>query len=288
MDYLYLDHNVFIECLTNDTLLQILCTLRNRGIHCVYSPAHIEEIYKEVVANPSYVQKKDRLFAIINATTSNTEVLPIIDSSKALVIKHETPQECYNRVSGIDTTQRVESDSLKKFNIDTSNYKPLMKNAKYTNISNQNANDIWEWKEIKDIILQLNNNIVQIINNYNSSLDVIMLKLMGIDKTIPLTFKFEKGNYPNVLCKNHTQLEFTIEILFRVLNYFGYWSEKEKKAVSGTHDVSHAIYGSISKYLITADKRFAKKCEAVYAFLGIGTKVIFCKQENYIEMINNL
>ena len=61
-------------------------------------------------------------------------------------------------------------------------------------------------------------------------------------------------------------------MLFNLLNYIGYNYEKEqRKAISGTHDISHAIYAT-----------------EAYSFLGAKTTVIYCKQQDIIDVWNDL
>ena len=40
--------------------------------------------------------------------------------------------------------------------------------------------------------------------------------------------------------------------------------------------------------LLTMDYRFAQKCKAVYSFLGAKTTVIYCKQQDIIDVWNDL
>ena len=82
-------------------------------------------------------------------------------------------------------------------------------------------------------------------------------------------------------------LEYCIEILFRILNQNGYNAEKsEKNSASGIHDVSHAIYATKANFLLTEDKRFYKKCQAVYSYLGVPTKVVLCDDSNLIGKLH--
>lgn len=111
-----------------------------------------------------------------------------------------------------------------------------------------------------------------------------MLGLLNIYKTLPDDFCLKKGNFAE-LEMFHTQLECTIEILFRILNYSGYCAEKNvHTSISGTHDVSHAIYATKTAALITTDLKFSKKCRAVYEFLGVKTDVVFCTQNKLINV----
>lgn len=287
MKYLYLDHNIYIETIDNLRLRKYLEDLSEKKLQCLYSPAHIEEIFK-VVSNETsqYMNKMDLLIEAISKITNNKEILP---TSTELIIENEHPNTCYSRVRGLDTTERVENDSKTKFVVDTDNYKELLSiNKQNLSISNIEPNKIWELPVVKELVEGFNRNISVIIAKHNHSMEVQMLNLIGVDKTLPTSFCLKLGNY-SLLKKSHRQLEYTIEILFRLLNYVGYNAEKsERTAISGTHDVSHCIYGTKADYLLSLDKRFVKKCQAVYNFLGVDTAVIYCKQEELENTIEKL
>ena len=76
----------------------------------------------------------------------------------------------------------------------------------------------------------------------------------------------------------------------RVLNYCGYIAEKnERAAVSSTHDTTHCTYGTACDGIITMDKRFARKCQAVYYYIGVTTKVLYCdKPDSFLIDIQAL
>ena len=61
-----------------------------------------------------------------------------------------------------------------------------------------------------------------------------------------------------------------------------------KITVSGAHDVSHAIYATATKWLLTTDSRFAAKCKAIYSFLNVPTTVIHCKPDKILKAINSI
>lgn len=287
MKNLYLDHNVYIEALENERLNASLRGLMDKKIQCLYSPAHIEEIYK-VVANEKsqYKNKMKELINFISIVTSDMEVIP---TNTEIVIKKEHPKVCYSRVSSIDTRERVKEDSCIKYTEDKNNYLKLLHEDKHnSSLSSIEPEKIWESPIIVKYILDFNNNIDFIIEKYNTSLEVQMLSIFNVDKTLPDNFCLRRGNFAELEI-SHKQLEYTIEILFRILNFAGYCSEKsEQTSISGTHDVSHAIYATKADFLVTMDRRFAKKCKAVYNFLGVRTSVIFCKQNEVVNVLENI
>lgn len=51
--------------------------------------------------------------------------------------------------------------------------------------------------------------------------------------------------------------------------------------MSSLHDNTHSIYGSYCDYFVSRDKRLLKKLTATYKYLGIGTKIINAKNEDW-------
>ncbi len=287
MKYCYLDHNILIESLNNSSINKAIIELKNFEIQCVYSPAHIEEIYKALVEQGSeYQNKANKLLNTISDYTNDIEFLP---SLSGITIKKENPFICYKRVSKFDTTERVYSDSKERFLSDKYNYQIMQeinKSNKY--ISNIPYDQIWKQDAINNTLNEINKNIKIVIKQHNESIDTFMLLLNGLDYRLPENFKFRKGSY-STLQNTQYELTYTIEILFRILNHNGYYRDKkEKTSISGTHDVSHAIYATKANWLITTDERFANRCKAVYYYLGVPTHVIFCKVNQIKEQIDKL
>ena len=278
---IYLDQNIYISVLTNELNKdKIISYKQEYDFEFVYGPAHIEEVYS-VASNMDspFKEKMPDLLCVIKDITGSREILPNPDG---LMIVTESPKDCYSRVEKTDTTQRVIDDSILKFNIDKENYKILLNEDKHIqSITNLSAIDVWKNKIIDEYIACLNDNSVDIINNYNNSCEVNLCRLIGLDRQLNEGFNFEKGQYHSRLQYCFDELEYTVEVLMHALNYCGYYKEKnERTAISSTHDVTHCIYGTKCDYLITMDKRFAKKCEAVYAFIGADVKVKYCQTAN--------
>ena len=178
----------------------------------------------------------------------------------------------------------MRTDSLAKFEVDSSNYKKMISEDKHnTFITNLSAEEIWQFEILTRLLDDLNKNIKKIIYDYNNSLINSLLCQAGVDKRLSDDFCFKRGNYSDRLKNNYNELEYTIEILMRLLNFCGYNAEKtERTAISSTHDVTHCIYATGADRILTMDERFAKKCGAVYKFLGVDTQVIFCKTNEQV------
>ena len=285
MSYLYLDHNIYIYALQNSSIQEKINMLKGAGIQCVYSPAHIEEIHTAMVGKPGeYTQTATELFLLISNFTDNLECLP---SPTKIIVKSESPTECYDRVKQVDTTHRVRKDSEVKFGFDHEHYQRMVQSDKHNqSISTLSCEQIWCHPDIAQIINNFNQNIEHVIRKHNSSMDTLLCAAMGVDKSLPKSYRLEQGGF-ETLRNSHTELEYTIEVLFRILNQYGYQSEKTlAKTISGTHDTSHAIYATAAKWLLTTDTRFFAKCNAVYSFLKVPTKVVLCKAESIVESLD--
>lgn len=278
MSFVYLDHNIYIYSLTDQRIADAVEEMKKRGICFVYSPAHIEEIYKaRIEQGVSYHETMKSLIKLISTFTDNTEFLP---SNTSIIIKNEHPDLCYKRVFSKDTTERIKNDSWIKYEVDRQNYREMIEADKHLqSISTIPPDKLWEHEVFKAALIELNQSMREIVLKNNNSIDTLVCACWGADKTLPVDLQIEEGAFPK-LRKSHTQLEFVMEILFRMLNFYGYYTDKSaSKAVSGTHDITHAIYATASDYFCTADYRFSQRCKAVYYYLGIPTEVITCEKE---------
>lgn len=87
-------------------------------------------------------------------------------------------------------------------------------------------------------------------------------------------------------------LFFVLEILFEhyinKLDRIRHWEgkediivEKKNRFISRTHDITHIIYASYCKYLITADKVLHQKAKELFELFDLKTKVILVSNEEF-------
>lgn len=288
---IYLDHNVYINCQKCGWLKDFIATkCDSEHIQVLYSPAHIEEVYR-VDALPDSPHKigTAKLLKIIDEITHSTDILP---SDKGLVIRHEKTSTVYERVKGIDTTDIVEQDSKARFQADSEHYTRMREEDRQNQfISTKAPAEIWEHPEVKRYVDDFNEHSRDIVRAYNNSPRTLFTMLLSqTDRRLPENLCLTKGSYNTRLKHSHKELEYTIEILMRILNLCGYNGEKsEEYALSSTHDTTHCIYATAADCIISMDKRFSRKCEAIYSFLGVDTQVIFCDNIAKLKStINNL
>ena len=101
--YIYLDHNIYISALNDSTLKSFLTSVDDQKAIFLYSPAHIEEIFKVLANDKSQHQVKMLdLLDLIEKVTKRRELLP---TKSKIVIKSESPQKCLERVADYDTRE---------------------------------------------------------------------------------------------------------------------------------------------------------------------------------------
>lgn len=286
MKCFYLDHNIYIEALRDSSICETVLSLKTQGILFFYSPAHVEEIYKALnEKGQGYLETADCLLRMLSEFTDERELLPSQD--KGIVKWRESPYKCYKRVSDLDTMQRMAHDSVVKYSSDKKNYQEMIVEDRHNqNISNIPINQIWKHPTFATAIDDLNKNMRIIVNRQNNNIDTAICALLGADKRLPDQLGITENSYSELKVE-HTQLEFVMEILFRILNRYGYNSDKSANTtLSGIHDVSHAIYATATDTLFTTDQRFAKRCAAVYYYLGVPTQVVTCKERNIVEELS--
>lgn len=277
MKNIYLDHNVYIQASVDNTLYNFLLHLKNDiNIKFLYSPAHIEEIYKVKSNEDSKLKnQQDKLIENISSITCDNETFP---THKGIIIKKENPLECYKRVKDNDTTKLIESHGELRRRHDCENFKKFSEREKKL-ISSMSFTEIWEHELVKSELNKLNNKT----NRYN-----LLCTLFGFGSGLSQNFSFKKGNF-NILKNSFHDLEFAIQELFDVLNFCGYKGERNQRTnTSRIHDVTHAIYATKADYLISADSKFVYKCKAVYYYLGVPTQVIHTEQSNIKNTLNNI
>lgn len=287
MKIYYLDHNIYIYALSDTAIIDAIELCKKNKVQFAYSPAHIEEIYKALIDNnvQPYIQTAQKLLNLISRTTNSLELLP---SGTGIVMRREPPSNCFHRVHKFDTTERIASDSKQIFQTDRASYHSLQSEDKhFRDISNVPPDKIWEHPNFKKTIDEINQAMPYIVQKQNHSFDTFYCGLQGADKKLPTDLRIEPNSF-QVLRASHTQLEFIIEKLFRVLSVHGYNADTSaESAISGIHDITHAIYATETDKFFTTDERFAQRCRAVYFFLGIPTQVVSCKPNQIVTTLQN-
>lgn len=280
----YLDYNIYLRATESNAVKKILYWLRKERIQIFCSPAHMEEVYKggKDGAELEKVKRKSRI-DLIQYITNGKILLP---SDQGIIEKVENLYDTYNRVKKYDTKKYVEKNADNQLANSKKHYESLLeKDKNIVNIKEKTFEEIWNDKNIQEALKEVNDDIENEIEAYNRLIDITNARFSVNKRKIRREFCICPDMYKKIKF-NHTELEYTIEILFHILNNCGYWRERKKQtSISGTHDISHSIYATKVDYLVTTDVNFYNKCKAVYAYLGVKTKVVLLKQEDLCNEI---
>ncbi|MBS6211544.1 MAG: hypothetical protein KH812_15905 [Proteus hauseri] len=74
-----------------------------------------------------------------------------------------------------------------------------------------------------------------------------------------------------------------LDVLHRTLIRANYKIDNVKKHRSTLHDISHVEYAYHADYFITRDEKLAFRTEAIYKYLGVNTRVIYAKDNSWIN-----
>lgn len=255
MRKLYLDHNIISYLRKHEyPKLNEKIHLLKQNNQIIYSPAHIEEIAVSKMRENSDDETINKELNFLSEISNNNELLPTTREKLELV--KEQPVVCFERV--VSDYYRLNDDA---------------EEIEHNVIIDANKNGLEEPREMNNIKPE------DIFQNINYKQKIVQSL---IDEKI-----IQKNDYSEVLnwkfkdFRNRFYiLEAYINLAANVLEWIGYYREKEAKSRSRMHDVSHIIYSSHCNTFITADKNLYMKTKAVFSLLEIKTKVILFKPKD--------
>jgi PIN domain nuclease of toxin-antitoxin system len=251
VEKLYLDHNIISYLRKNEFKeLNKKVDFLKQNNQIIYSPAHIEEIAVSKMREKIDDKTINKELTFLSEISNNNELLPITREKLELV--KELPSLCFERVIK-DYILNDDAEKIDKDIIINANSNGLGEPKEMNNIKPEEILNRFQYKEL--IVLSLVNN--NIIDN---------------DKSIEAL----RWNFNNIKDKFYI-LESYINSAANVLEWIGYYREKEKKSRSRMHDVSHIIYSSYCDIFITSDKNLYMKTKAIFSLLEIKMKVILFK-----------
>lgn len=248
MKRLYLDYNVISYLKSN--LQPELTAAVNRAVRdqlIVFSPAHLEDIAvseKRAKGGASFV--KDEIEFLAEIACKNA--LRPIDGYQ-VVLYHESPQDCYERVVKMyeenDLAEQISDDVI------ADSHDWPAGNPKTMN--NIDPADVLRHITHREIIVWAL---------------AAAKKIEGDEMMKAVFWKFDD-------LKNRFRVfEAYVELAANRLEKIGYYREARDKSRARLHDVSHIIYAAYCDTFVTADKRLAKKAQAIYSLLNVSTQVL--------------
>lgn len=300
MKKIYLDWNVINHLEENTELYDFICQNQSHFVF-VYSPAHFSDLmksYTEGGDNEYFERDLERL-----ETVCETHLMRYYD--KKIGIHRCSPREFLEKegkdypvskyllhfdeikeslkigeldlydifcesLKSIRFDKRIElpllgsfSNAYELLNLSLEFFKKLMTDEKYVKNVRVGGTNIVGNKELPNINNYNPNEVVGAINGFLSS--------QGSD------FDMEELIKKNTKSEHKDDEKIFFESLYVSLDLMRYHPDK-RDLMNIFTDADHAFYGAYCDVLVTDDAKMRLKAEAVYSYLGIGTKIISGKE----------
>lgn len=258
MKKLYLDFNVISYLrIGQQTTLTAAFNQAATSHLVVFSPAHLEDIAASAMRDgtlPSITKSEIDFLAKI---AGRNALRPV--SRDKVVLYDESPEDCYGRVvsqyRANDWAERVEAEVI------ADAHKRPAGNPK-------DANNTSPTEILRNILYR------ELI-----ACGLVREGVIGRGEMAEaLSWQFAD------LKNRFSVLETYVNLAANLLEKIGYYREAEDRSRARLHDVSHIIYAAYCDTFVTADKKLAKKSQAIYSLLGVHTQVLLVKE--FVEQLS--
>jgi hypothetical protein len=262
MKNIYLDYNIVVALMDqrDPKLNDFIAAIDRSKYLLVYSPAHIEEIAVARMRLEYSTEGTTAKLNFLSNLTGNMELLPVGGPGAhrlgpdGILLREEHPTECYRRViagyAGNDVAEAIEENVLRE----------ATENNIFDNDPNEMNNVQFE-EVLADPMVRL-----QIHERF-------FLGMLAQRYTKQIAKQFIDTDFVEI-GQSFVALRTLTTVVFNQLEAIRYHPEKVENSRSRMHDVSHAIYASACKVLVSQDKKLVAKCRAAYSFMGIDTQVM--------------
>ena len=135
----------------------------------------------------------------------------------------------------------------------------------------------------------LNNSVSNFIVDRDEFLEILRIRKIDINNIPPqhilnkldnalstMDDNDEKMNINNYLKATDAIGRAVFSTLFNLLDFACYYKDKQTahSDIARMYDASHAYCAQLCDFFVSQDKRMRYKTEAVYSYLGIGTKIM--------------
>lgn len=248
MARLYLDFNIisYLRSGKQPTLTKAFNQATKSQI-VVFSPAHMEDIAASAIREMTQQAIIDAEIEFVAEIAGRNALRPI--TRNQVVLYDESPQDCYARVIAEydknDWAERIEAAVIADAH-DKPGGDPMQTN-------NVSPTEILRHIIYRELIVR----------------NLLAKEVIGKDEMVEaLSWQFDD------LKNRFSVLEQYINLAANLLEKIGYYREARDKSRARLHDVSHIIYASYCDTFVTADRKLAKKAQAIYSLLGICTEVL--------------
>lgn len=236
-DIIYLDQNIISEFRRDRDFSDFVLSIKEKPFQFVYSPSHIEEVFK--------IEEENKRDVFLKAIRKITDDALIVRSDSGYILAKEDPIFSLDRIKSFDgTTQIVEN--IKVISIqDRSRFLEKYNSDKHRKVIGGK----------ESIFMDLS--------------DKDFSELMKFSHTY--TYK-EKKDFKNV--KKSTDRMHAIYTLSYALDLLAYKIDKSLRTKkSSVHDIEHLIYASHANFFVTKDKNFLLRAKQIYSFLELDVAV---------------
>ncbi|HGM5833056.1 TPA: hypothetical protein ACKP36_001444 [Serratia marcescens] len=312
MKRIYLDQNIWLDIQLGrfDTSLEsVLKKIDRNKVEVVYSPAHCEEIcnsyYSRNISNHITTEEKDLRIRILSKVTRNREIVPYSNYFKIMhsfcgkegpyvVLEH--PAACFERVYDNYESNAV-AESSQQYSVDKAD--EVEQDVK-SKLGNANIISVLETDPSAKALL-LQNLTTKLI--HSAALNQLIKSKIKIQpctaqvkkiidekaheiRSMQSEYFFNKAekilsnrNKTNFSSESFDISEAVVDAIILTMIEFGYASSEV--SMSSLHDNTHSIYGVYCDYFVSRDQKLLKKLIPAYKHLGINTKIINAKYEDW-------
>ncbi len=294
---IYLDYNIVsyivdpieegVERIFPDNIAEFI----SKNSDVVYSPAHMEELCVPYLSGSRGLEDvSDKLLKISNLT-EDLSIGPGFRRGMRVVSRmgpfgahfhHESTLVCFERVylhRGLNKSAEKGQEDFSNRAADTDVSSVVVNNVDPMSLfGNDGAAQavMSEYKEILEagsvVNVKFNIACAEFINE-------------EIRRTLAEGPESPRESFP-LIANFHAAVMAMIEAAMKFLTISRFYPEPVAKSRSDMHDITHAIYGAYCDYFVTNDRRFFRKCVAVFEYLGVPCRVMmmsdfikFCKSE---------
>lgn len=241
-DLIYLDQNLFSEYTKDEKLNLFVEELKNRDIQFVYSPSHIEEIYK--------IKSKKYYKIRIKAVTDITNNVLCVRGTDEYIFVTEDPEYSIKRIKLYDgTTEALEEHKLVSSK-DRALYLKKYEDKNHKSDIGARDNIFFEISkdEFSDLMTYSNSIYYKNIDDFNN--------IDSITKLINAIYS----------------LSYALDLLSYKID------KKDKKIRSSLHDIEHLIYASHTDNFITEDENLYLRAKQIFKVINSKTSVMNKKE----------
>lgn len=312
MKRIYLDQNIWFDIILErfDTSLEsVLKKIDRKKVEIIYSPAHCEEICNSYcspnISDHISIEERDIRINLLSKVTQNREIIPYSNDFKIIhsfcgrkgpYIVLEHPMECFKRVYDNYESNKV-GESAQQYSVDKAN--EIDQDVK-SKLGHANIITVLETDPTANTLL-LQNLTTKLI--HRAAINQLIKSNIKIQPCTPQVKKVIDGKIHTIrsmqgdyylnkakrILSSRNRINFpsegfdiceaVIDAVMLTMIELGYASSEV--SMSSLHDNTHAIYGIYSDYFVSRDKKLLKKLIPTYEYLGINTKIINAKNEDW-------